>query len=145
VLQYLLITNDVQTSEEALVSQDKRRILVVDDEPDLTLLYRLSLELAGFKVETYNDSSEALSNFRPGSYDLIILDIKMPVMDGFSLYEELKKKDSNAKICFLTAGEMYHQQYRLDKYNSLERNLFLREPISSEDLIKEITTFITGD
>jgi DNA-binding response OmpR family regulator len=145
VLQYLLITNDVQTSEEALVSQDKRRILVVDDEPDLTLLYRLSLELAGFKVETYNDSSEALSNFRPGSYDLIILDIKMPVMDGFSLYEELKKKDSNAKICFLTAGEMYHQQYRLDKYNSLERNLFLRKPISSEDLIKEITTFITGD
>jgi DNA-binding response OmpR family regulator len=145
VLQYLLITNDVQTSEEALVSQDKRRILVVDDEPDLTLLYRLSLELAGFKVETYNDSSEALSNFRPGSYDLIILDIKMPVMDGFSLYEELKKKDSNAKICFLTAGEMYHQQYRLDKYNSLERNLFLRKPISSEDLIKEITAFITGD
>ncbi len=120
-------------------------VLIVDDEPDLTLLYRLSLELAGFKVETYNDSSEALSNFRPGSYDLIILDIKMPVMDGFSLYEELKKKDSNAKICFLTAGEMYHQQYRLDKYNSLERNLFLRKPISSEDLIKEITTFITGD
>jgi DNA-binding response OmpR family regulator len=124
---------------------DKNRVLIVDDEPDLTLLYRLSLELAGFKVETYNDSSEALSNFRPGSYDLIILDIKMPVMDGFSLYEELKKKDSNAKICFLTAGEMYHQQYRLDKYNSLERNLFLRKPISSEDLIKEITAFITGD
>lgn len=124
---------------------DKNRVLIVDDEPDLTLLYRLSLELAGFKVETYNDSSEALSNFRPGSYDLIILDIKMPVMDGFSLYEELNKKDSNAKICFLTAGEMYHQQYRLDKFSSLKGNLFLRKPISSEDLIKEITAFITGD
>lgn len=136
--------SEVNISNTLRYGTDKNRVLIVDDEPDLTLLYRLSLELAGFKVETYNDSSEALSNFRPGSYDLIILDIKMPVMDGFSLYEELKKKDSNAKICFLTAGEMYHQQYRLDKYNSLERNLFLRKPISSEDLIKEITTFITG-
>lgn len=137
--------SEVNISNTLRYGTDKNRVLIVDDEPDLTLLYRLSLALAGFKVETYNDSSEALSNFRPGSYDLIILDIKMPVMDGFSLYEELKKKDSNAKICFLTAGEMYHQQYRLDKYNSLEKNLFLRKPISSEDLIKEITTFITGD
>lgn len=137
--------SEVNISNTLRYRTDKNRVLIVDDEPDLTLLYRLSLELAGFKVETYNDSSEALSNFRPGSYDLIILDIKMPVMDGFSLYEELNKKDSNAKICFLTAGEMYHQQYRLDKYSSLKGNLFLRKPISSEDLIKEITAFITGD
>ena len=137
--------SEVNISNTLRYGTNKNRVLIVDDEADLTLLYRLSLELAGFKVETYNDSSEALSNFRPGSYDVIILDIKMPVMDGFSLYEELKKKDSNAKICFLTAGEMYHQQYRLDKYDSLEGNLFLRKPISSEDLIKEITAFITGD
>jgi DNA-binding response OmpR family regulator len=139
------LQSEVNISNTLRYGTDKNRVLIVDDEPDLTLLYRLSLELAGFKVETYNDSSEALSNFRAGSYDLIILDIKMPVMDGFSLYAELKKKDSNAKICFLTAGEMYHQQYRLDKYDSLEGNLFLRKPISSEDLIKEITAFITGD
>ena len=94
------------------------RILVVDDEPDLNLCYRLALEYAGFKVDAYIDSSEALSNFRPGFYDLIILDIKMPIMDGFTLYDALKEKDSKAKICFLTASEMFYERYRKSKYLS---------------------------
>ena len=107
------------------------RILVVDDEPDLNLCYRLALEYAGFKVDAYIDSSEALSNFRPGFYDLIILDIKMPIMDGFTLYDALKEKDSKAKICFLTASEMFYERYRKSKYSSLEKDLFLRKPISN--------------
>ena len=70
----------------------KKRILVVDDEPDLTRLCSLALEYHGFKVDTFNDSEEALSNFKPNYYDLVILDIKMPKMDGFELYEGLKKE-----------------------------------------------------
>jgi DNA-binding response OmpR family regulator len=72
--------------------QGQKRILVVDDEPDLTMVCSLDLQYHGFKVDTFNDSQEALSNFRPGYYDLVILDIKMPKMDGFELYEKIKER-----------------------------------------------------
>ena len=72
--------------------QGQKRILAVDDEPDITRLCSLALEYYGFKVDTFNDSEEALSNFKPDHYDLVILDIKMPKMDGFELYDELKKE-----------------------------------------------------
>lgn len=93
-------------------------------------------------MDAYVDSSEALSNFRPGFYDLIILDIKMPIMDGFMLYDALKEKDSTARICFLTASEMFYERNRKSKYNSLEKDLFLRKPISNERLVEEITAFM---
>jgi DNA-binding response OmpR family regulator len=83
--------------------QGQKKILVVDDEPDLTMLCRLALEYHGFKVDTFNDPVEAISNYKPGYYDLVIVDIKMPKMDGFQLYDEIKKKDQKAKVCFLTA------------------------------------------
>ena len=72
--------------------QGQKRILVLDDEPDLTMVCSLALQYHGFKVDTFNDSQEALSNFRPGYYDLVILDIKMPKMDGFELYEKIKER-----------------------------------------------------
>jgi DNA-binding response OmpR family regulator len=68
-----------------------KRIMVVDDESDLILFYRMSLEYYGFEVETFNDPRKALSSFKPDYHDLIILDIKMPHIDGFELYQELKK------------------------------------------------------
>ena len=77
--------------------QGQKRILVVDDEPDLTMVCSLALQYHGFKVDTFNDSQEALSNFKPAYYDLVILDIKMPKMDGFELYEKIKKKDGEVK------------------------------------------------
>jgi DNA-binding response OmpR family regulator len=91
---------------------ENNRILVVDDEPDLTQVSALALEYHGYKVDSFNDPQEALSKFKPGSYDLIILDIKMPKMDGFELYHEIKKKDNNAKVCFLTASELYYEEFR---------------------------------
>ena len=121
---------------------DNNRILVVDDEPDLTRVSTLALEYHGFKVDTSNDPQEALSKFKPGSYDLIILDIKMPKMDGFELYHEIKKKDNNAKICFLTASELYYEEFRNKEYRALDRNLFIRKPINNEDLVKEINKMI---
>jgi CheY-like chemotaxis protein len=71
--------------------QAQKKILAVDDEADLTMLCRLALEYYGFRVDTFNNPQEALSNYKPGYYDLIILDIKMPKMDGFQLYDEIKK------------------------------------------------------
>ena len=121
---------------------DNYRILVVDDEPDLTQVSTLALEYHGFKVDSFNDPQEALSKFEPGLYDLVILDIKMPKMDGFELYHEIKKKDNNAKVCFLTASELYYEEFRKKEYYALDRNMFIRKPIENEELVKEINKMI---
>jgi DNA-binding response OmpR family regulator len=121
---------------------DNNRILVVDDEPDLTQVSTLALEYHGFKVDSFNDPQEALSKYKPGLYDLVILDIKMPKMDGFELYHEIKKKDNNANVCFLTASELYYEEFRKKEYCALNRNLFIRKPIENEELVKQITKMI---
>ena len=114
----------------------------MDDEPDLTQVSMLALEYHGFKVDSFNDPQEALSKYKPGSYDLVILDIKMPKMDGFELYYELKKKDNDVKVCFLTASELYYEEFRKKEYCALDRNLFIRKPIDNEELVKEIKKMI---
>jgi DNA-binding response OmpR family regulator len=119
-----------------------KRIMVVDDEHDLTLFYQMCLEYYGFEVETYNDPKEALSNFKPDYYDLTILDIKMPNMDGFELYKEIKEKDPTARACFLTASELYYKEFRTREYNELDKELFIRKPIGNGELIKEIKRLI---
>ncbi len=118
--------------------QGQKRILAVDDEPDLTMICSLALQYHGFKVDTFNDSQKALSNFKPGYYDLVILDIKMPKMDGFELYEKIKEKDDKVKICFLTASELYYEEFRKKEYSALDKNLFLKKPIDNDDLLKEV-------
>jgi DNA-binding response OmpR family regulator len=123
--------------------QGQKRILAVDDEPDITRLCSLALEYYGFKVDTFIDSEEALSNFKPDYYDLVILDIKMPKMDGFELYEELKKKDNDVRVCFLTASELYYEEFRKKEYHALDKNLFIRKPIDNEDLMKEVNRIMT--
>ena len=124
--------------------QGQKRILAVDDEPDLTKLCSLALEYHGFKVDTFNDSQEALLNFKPDYYDLVILDIKMPKMDGFELYEQLKKKDNDVKVCFLTASELYYEKFRKKEYHALDKNLFIRKPIDNEQLLKEVNRIMTS-
>jgi two-component system response regulator ChvI len=121
---------------------NRNRILIVDDEPDLTEVFTMALEYHGFKVDSFNDSQEALSKYKPGLYDLVILDIKMPKLDGFELYYEIKKKDNNANICFLTASELYYEEFRKKDACALDRNLFIRKPIQNEELVKQITKMI---
>ena len=102
----------------------------------------MALEYHGFKVNSFNDPQEALSKFEPGLYDLVILNIEMPKMDGFELYHEIKKKVNNAKVCFLTASELYYQEFRKKEYCAIDRNLFIRKPIDNDELIKEINKMI---
>ncbi len=122
-----------------LPQQGQKRILVVDDEADLTMLCRLALEYHGFKVDTFTDPRKALSNYKPGYYDLVILDTMIPNMDGFQLYDEIKKKDQKVKVCFLTASELYYEEFRKKEYCALDRDLFIRKPIDNEELLKEVS------
>ena len=124
-------------------NDNKKRIMVVDDEPDLISILEVVLEENGFEVDTYEDSIIALKSYRAGVYDLLILDIKMPKMDGFELYDEIKKIDNKIKVCFLTASEMYYKNSRREKYCSLDKDLFIQKPIANEDLVEEINKMIS--
>jgi CheY-like chemotaxis protein len=119
-------------------SEVRKRILAVDDEPDITLTIQAALEGVGLDVDAFNDSELALSNFRPGLYDLALVDILMPKMDGFALYEQLKKVDPDVKVYFLTASEMYHEKNRVVEHCVFNKDIFLQKPISTYDLIMEI-------
>ena len=96
--------------------ENKRKILVVDDEHDNASVFTMGLEDGGFEVDTFTDPLLALSTFKAGKkYDLLILDIKMPNMNGFDLYEAVRKIDNKVKACFLTAfGEGYTEEFKKD-------------------------------
>jgi DNA-binding response OmpR family regulator len=119
-----------------LSSNNKKRVMVVDDEYDITFTLQAGLEDGGFDVDAFTDPELALSSFKPGLYDLVLIDIKMPKIDGFVLYELLKTVDNGVKVCFLTA--MYRDEIREVKHCALNKDMFLQKPISNEDLIREI-------
>jgi two-component system, OmpR family, response regulator ChvI len=120
------------------------KVLMADDEPDINMSFKLTLEGAGFIVDVYNDPLIALSKFKPSYYDLVILDIKMPKMNGFELYTEIQKIDNQVKVCFITAGEIYYNEVRKGKgkeeeeYCKLDEERFLQKPISNVDLVNRI-------
>ena len=120
------------------IKKNKIKILIVDDEDDITLSFKRILEIHGFEVDAFNDSKLALSKFKVNYYDIALLDIKMPYIDGFDLYKKIKEMDKNIKICFLTASEAYYQQFREKDYHELSRDLFIQKPIELEELLKRI-------
>jgi two-component system response regulator ChvI len=124
--------------------KNKRKILLVDDEPDIIYSIKRLLEDNGFVVDSYTDPTLALSNFKPGLYDLLLLDIKMPKMSGLDLYQKMKEIDnSNVKICFLTASELFYEEYRrLDAYPSLDKAYFIQKPCRNEDLINQLNIIL---
>ncbi len=93
-----------QPHTEQKESKRKRRILVVDDESDITFTLKKGLENSGlFEVDVSNDPLEVLSNFKPGYYDFLLIDIRMPKIGGYELYDKIRDIDSKVKSCFITA------------------------------------------
>jgi CheY-like chemotaxis protein len=122
------------------------RILHVDDDPDILLAFKTDLEDdksaalgKGLKVQvdTFADPKEALTSFKAGVYDLLLLDIRMPNINGFELYEELKKIDDKPRVCFITAYELYYEVLKKD-FTELDVGCFIKKPISIEDLATKI-------
>ena len=89
-----------------------KRILIVDDEQDIISVFKMVLEMNDFEVDAYNDPLLALSNFKQNVYDLIILDIRMPDMDGFELFKKIRMVDDKVKVCFMTAFDDYRQEFK---------------------------------
>jgi CheY-like chemotaxis protein len=106
-----------EEEEEQLHDQTrKKKILLVDDERDHCMVYQIVLEDTGYECTSYTDSVKALQEFRPNYYDLVILDIRMPRLDGFAC-EKIRKVDRDVQIIFTTAGEFMR---------TLENNIILR-------------------
>ena len=120
------------------------RILVVDDESDICFVLQSVLGENGFVVDSYDDPHIALKKFKADLYTLVILDIKMPELNGFSLYREIKKLGKKVKVCFLTAGEMYNW-VPSDISSSQPANCVIRKPIENKELITRINEIIGWD
>jgi DNA-binding response OmpR family regulator len=127
----------------AVMTIAKPRVLVVDDEPDINLTFKTGLEANGFEVDAFSDPVLALSNFKSGVYDLLLLDVRMPQINGFELYEKLRKIDSNVKACFITAHDVHYQSLK-EIFPARKEMLLsgakgvLRKPISIDDLVETV-------
>ena len=121
------------------MNNDKKKILLVDDERDITIAFRMGLESNGFIVDTFNDPQEALSNFKAGLYDLLLIDIKMPKMNGFELCQEIERIDNRVKVCFITAYEVYYKSLR-ELFPTANVDCFIKKPITTDELVERIRT-----
>ena len=119
-------------------TDSNKRILVVDDEQDICLFLKIVLEQNGFLVDYYYSPILALNEFKSNFYDLIILDIQMPYINGLQLYREIKKKDIKAKICFLTASETIFDIAH--KFSPVYT--FIRKPVENKELIRIINELL---
>ncbi|MGZ5510421.1 MAG: response regulator [Nitrososphaeraceae archaeon] len=122
-----------------------KKILLVDNEVDITYALTNALENEEFNVESFNDPIIALNSYKSNFYDLVILDIKMPNMDGFELYNKIREKDPKVKICFLTASELFYGEFRKSRFLLVEKigeEYFIQKPIKTDDLVQKINALI---
>ena len=116
----------------------KKRILLVDDEADVTETFSLALEDSGlYEVHTYNNPIAALSQFKPNFYDLALLDIRMPRLNGFELYNEIQRRDTHIKVCFISANSIGEDALR-KQFPSFKIKCFLPKPIAIKVLLEKL-------
>jgi two-component system, OmpR family, response regulator ChvI len=128
----------LETAEDDVV-QRKIRIFLVDDEKDILLMYKTGLERNGFLVDVFNDPVQALLSFKAREYDLLLLDIKMPKMNGFELYREIQKIDHKVKVCFISAFVTYYESLR-EIFDMRNIHCIIKKPIEMSILIQGIMT-----
>ncbi|MFY9565977.1 MAG: response regulator [Nitrososphaeraceae archaeon] len=116
----------------------KKRILIVDDDADILTTYKKGLKESGlFEVDTFTDPEETLSNFKNGLYDFLIIDIRLPKMDGFELCDKMKAIDNKVKICFITAYEINYRALR-QVFPEPKLECFIQKPIEIGKLVERI-------
>ena len=111
----------------------KFRIMIVDDEPDITNVMKKGLEFHGFDVDTFNDPLKALEGFRSSTYDLVLVDIRMTPITGFELFRKLLVIDNKVRVCFMTAFEIYRDEF-LRVFPTISVDCFVRKPVPLDKL-----------
>jgi CheY-like chemotaxis protein len=139
-----LVHKQDQTEEENTKNENSglktKKIMLVDDEADILWLFKMILESdARLKVDAFADPIVALENFRPGLYDLLLIDIAMPKMNGFELHDKIRELDKKVKISFVTASEMFYEEIRKEAFPEFDTTIcFIRKPIANPDLIQQV-------
>jgi CheY-like chemotaxis protein len=143
-------TSREQKFEVSRSSSNYKRILIVDDEPDIAMTLKLGIDSSNdrssevdnkkikFEVHSYTDPVEALSNFKPNFYDLLLVDITMPLMNGFELCEKILLMDINVKVCFMTAGEINQRAIRELYPLRTIGGCFIKKPVELDHLIRQL-------
>jgi DNA-binding response OmpR family regulator len=141
-----LTTNTSEEEQGGLHNQTARRkrILVVDDESDICMVYQMVLHDAGFECISYTDSVKATQEFRPFYYDLILLDIRMPVLNGFELCKKIIELDKTVHIVFITAAEEYYEQFRSQHFPELGKINYVQKPIGNDELVQIVNMIISN-
>jgi DNA-binding response OmpR family regulator len=131
--------NNNNNNNDSNSNNRNTRILLVDDEYDIALTFKIGLEDSGFVVDSFTDPSSALLNFKTNSYDLLLLDVKMPKIDGFELCRQMKKIDDKVKVCFMTAFDVRKSDLKVDPtiFNNNSKQI-IQKPISIDDLVKQV-------
>ena len=122
-----------------------KRILIIDDDPDVTTTFKVGIENSNtyavenkrIEVYTCNDPLTAVSEFESNFYDLALIDINLPYMNGFQLYEKILHLDINVRVCFMSNGEINREALR-EIYPALSLGCFIRKPVTIEYLVKRI-------
>jgi two-component system, OmpR family, response regulator ChvI len=126
-----------------LTVAQKNRVLLVDDEPDVVYLVKTALERNGFEVDAYTDPILALHNFRTDIYRLLLLDIKMPKIDGIDLFKKMEKEDDKVRVCFFSATDYLTSNYK-NVFQDPDRFLFISKPISLPEMTRRIRRFCSS-
>ena len=116
--------------------QQQKRILVVDDNSDILLTLHIGLESdPTIQVFCFDNPVTALVEFKPNFYDLLLIDINMPLLDGFQLAQNLLRRDLNVKVCFMTSGEINIDAVR-EVHPLKSIGCFIKKPITAEELLR---------
>jgi DNA-binding response OmpR family regulator len=111
--------------------------MVVDDEQDITFIIKHALENEGFAVDAYTSPEEALDHFKPDYYDMLITDIRMPVITGFEVYRRVRKLDGKVKVAFMTAFDVYDGEFK-KVMPSIDVKCFFKKPIRMKELVERV-------
>jgi len=132
---------DQVKSSSSLLSenpQQYKRILVVDDNSDIVFTLKIGLESdSTIQVYSYDNPVTALLEFKPNFFDLLLIDVSMPLMDGFQLAQKLLQKDLNVRVCFMTSGEINMDAAR-EVHPLKSIGCFIKKPITTEQLLRRI-------
>ena len=136
------IDNDNAIKKRDKITKKKNKILLVDDDLDTCMTFKEILEEYEYDVDAYDKSQDALQNFKSGIYDLVVLDIKMPKIDGVKLYHKIRKIDKRVRVCFITAPQEYYTEYvpELKK----EEECFMQKPISVENFVSRVNSVLAS-
>jgi len=127
----------------AASSQARRRIMVVDDEQDVSIIFKSGLERNGFAVDVFNDPFEALSHYKPDFYDLLLIDVRMPGISGFELFQRILKMDSKARACFVSAFEIHRDEIAKHLPDHAE-DCIIKKPVSLKELVRIVNEEISS-